>query len=96
MVAIKVGIHEGSCIAVTLNDRLDYFGTTVNMMARLQGQSRGGDIIVSASIAEDPAVAALLAQRKFGEESAELRGFDARIAFLRIDEAMHKAASGDQ
>ncbi|MDA0786645.1 MAG: DUF5939 domain-containing protein [Proteobacteria bacterium] len=96
VVAIKVGIHEGSCIAVTLNDRLDYFGTTVNMTARLQGQSRGGGIILSASMADDPAVAALLAQREFGEESAELRGFDARVAFLRIDEVMHKAASGDQ
>lgn len=96
VVSIKVGIHEGACIAVTLNDRLDYFGTTVNMAARLEGQSRGGDIIVSTSLAKDPAVAALLAQREVSEESAEFRGFDARVAFLRIDEAMHKAASGDQ
>jgi len=96
MVAIKVGMHEGACIAVTLNERLDYFGSTVNMTARLQGQSGGGDIIVSTSMAEDPAVAALLAPRKVSEESAELRGFDARVEFLRIDEAMHKVASGDQ
>jgi class 3 adenylate cyclase len=96
MVAIKVGIHEGACIAVTLNDRLDYFGGTLNMTARLQGQSRGGDIIVSTSMAENPAVATLLAQRNVSEESEELRGFDARVGYLRIDEAMHKVASGDQ
>jgi len=68
----------------------------VNMAARLQGQSRGGDIIVSTSMAGDPGVAALLAPRKVSEESAELRGFDARVEFLRVDEAMHKLASGDQ
>jgi class 3 adenylate cyclase len=27
---LKIGIHEGPCLAVTLNDRQDYFGQTVN------------------------------------------------------------------
>lgn len=96
VVAIKVGIHEGACIAVTLNDRLDYFGSTVNMAARLQGQSRGGDIILSTSLAGDPAVTALLSEREYSEESAELRGFDVPVAFLRIDEAARNTAPGDQ
>ncbi len=34
---LKIGIHEGPCLAVTLNDRQDYFGQTVNMAARVQG-----------------------------------------------------------
>ena len=42
---VKLGLHCGPCIAVTLNDRLDYFGRTVNLAARLQGESRGGDIV---------------------------------------------------
>ncbi len=29
-VGLKVGLHAGACLAVTLNDRLDYFGQTVN------------------------------------------------------------------
>lgn len=95
-VAIKIGIHEGPCIAVTLNDRLDYFGTTVNLTARLEGQSHGGDIILSKRLAEDPAVAVALAERQFSEETAELRGFDAPIPFLRIDEAIHRPAPADQ
>ena len=48
---------QGPCIAVTLNDRLDYFGTTVNLAARLQGESRGGEIVVSEALAADPVVA---------------------------------------
>ena len=34
-ILVKIGLHSGACIAVTLNDRLDYFGSTVNLAARL-------------------------------------------------------------
>ena len=33
---LKIGIHEGPCLAVILNDRQDYFGQTVNIAARVQ------------------------------------------------------------
>ena len=48
---VKIGIHEGPCLAVTLNERQDYFGQTVNLAARLQGESRGGDIVLSQTLA---------------------------------------------
>jgi class 3 adenylate cyclase len=38
-IVVKLGLHCGPCIAVTLNDRLDYFGRTVNLAARLQNES---------------------------------------------------------
>ncbi len=60
---LKAGVHTGSCIAVTLNDRLDYFGTTVNVAARLQGLSQGGDIIISSAVHDDPEVVELLAKQ---------------------------------
>ncbi len=46
-IIIKVGIHSGPCIAVTLNDRIDYFGTVVNIAARVQGLSDGRDVMLS-------------------------------------------------
>lgn len=92
VVTIKLGLHAGPCIVVTLNERLDYFGTTVNLAARLQGQSRGGDIVLSRTVAEDPAVAPRVADLHGREESAQLRGFEEPIPFLRIDAA---AATGD-
>lgn len=46
---------------MTLNDRLDYFGSTVNMAARLEGLSNGNDVIVSAEVCADPEVKELLA-----------------------------------
>jgi class 3 adenylate cyclase len=58
---LKVGIHAGPSIAVTLNERLDYFGCTVNMAARLEGLSTGEDVVISSTVHADPEVAELLA-----------------------------------
>ncbi|MBK9051512.1 MAG: adenylate/guanylate cyclase domain-containing protein [Chloroflexi bacterium] len=55
---LKVGLHTGPCIAVTLNERLDFFGSTVNLAARLQAFSSGDDIIMSHGVYTDPEVAA--------------------------------------
>lgn len=44
---IKVGVHEGPALVVRANDRLDYFGTTVNTAARLQGSAACGEVVVS-------------------------------------------------
>src|SRR4029078_1744978 len=33
---VKIGIHEGPCLAVMLNERQDYFCQTVNIAARGQ------------------------------------------------------------
>lgn len=57
---LKVGIHSGPCIAVTLNERLDYFGCTVNMAARLEGLSTGGDVVISDAVHSDPEIAEML------------------------------------
>jgi class 3 adenylate cyclase len=71
-------------VVVTMNDRLDYFGSTVNMAARLQGQSTGGDIVLSRAVADDPAVQPLLADVPVGEESVALKGFSDPIRFVRL------------
>src|SRR5262249_12322531 len=60
-IVVKLGLHCGPCIAVTLNDRLDYFGRTVNLAARLQNESRGGDIVLSEALAAEPGIAERLA-----------------------------------
>ena len=83
-VVLKLGLHEGPAIAVTLNGRLDYFGSTVNLAARLQGESGGGDIVVSETMAADPAVAGRLQGLAQRREAARLRGFDAPVAYLRL------------
>jgi class 3 adenylate cyclase len=77
---LKVGIHYGPCIAVTLNDRLDYFGSTINIAARLEGQSSGADVIVSAAVRDDPEVMAFLREAArnivVAPLDTKLKGFD--------------------
>jgi class 3 adenylate cyclase len=77
-------VHAGSSVVVTLNDRLDYFGSTVNMAARLQNQSLAGDIVLSRAVADDPAVRPLLDGQPVREESVTLKGFSGPISFLRV------------
>ena len=83
-VVLKLGLHAGPCIAVTLNDRLDYFGTTVNLAARLQGQSRGADLVLSHAMAADPDVAPMLEGLAPTREQACLKGFAEAVGFVRL------------
>jgi class 3 adenylate cyclase len=57
---LKIGIHEGSCLAVTLNDRQDYFGQTVNIASRVQGLAVSRSIYATGAVVEDPLAARLL------------------------------------
>ncbi len=57
---LKIGIHEGPCLAVTLNDQQDYFGQTVNIAARVQGLAVSRSILATCSIVDHPHVSALL------------------------------------
>src|SRR6266404_3066865 len=58
---LKIGIHEGSCLAVVLNDRQDYFGTTVNVAARVQALADSRAILATRSVVADPQASTLLA-----------------------------------
>lgn len=75
---LKAGVHFGPCIAVTLNDRLDYFGSTVNIASRLVGLCSGGDLVMSSEVQRDGEVAGYLREAGFGVEDvkAALKGFD--------------------
>lgn len=41
---LKVGLHEGAALAVNAESRLDYFGQTVNIAARVQALASSGEI----------------------------------------------------
>jgi class 3 adenylate cyclase len=73
---LKAGIHYGSCIAVNLNDRLDYFGTTVNAASRLVELSSGNDIILSSAVRDDSEVQEILRDLKSECVETNLKGFD--------------------
>jgi class 3 adenylate cyclase len=57
---LKLGIHEGSCLAVTLNGQQDYFGQTVNIASRVQGLAASRSIVVTESVVDNAHARALL------------------------------------
>jgi class 3 adenylate cyclase len=85
---LKAGLHTGPCIAVTLNDRLDYFGSTVNMAARLEGLSTGSDVIISDAVYADAEVRELLSsdnELSTAQFEMELKGFtEERFRLWRV------------
>ncbi|MBK9006928.1 MAG: hypothetical protein IPM31_08020 [Anaerolineae bacterium] len=80
MLWLKAGMHKGPCIVVNLNDRLDYFGSTVNIAARLPGFSQGGELIFTEEIYKDPEVQEFLSQSLkpdvLSRFSNNVKGFD--------------------
>jgi class 3 adenylate cyclase len=44
---LKIGLHEGSALAINADDRVDYFGQTVNIASRVQGLAKAGEIWVT-------------------------------------------------
>jgi class 3 adenylate cyclase len=83
---VKIGIHEGPCLAVTLNERQDYFGQTVNIAARVQSLSTSQEIHITGPVIDAPGVAALLDQKAIKpiQKQAALRGIADKIVVYEI------------
>ncbi len=73
-IVLKIGLHQGPCIAVTTGEHLDYFGSTVNVAARVQGESRGGDIVISDNLLAAAGVRDAVAEADAGTPVAETVG----------------------
>jgi class 3 adenylate cyclase len=83
---LRAGFHAGPCIAMRANDRIDYFGTTINLASRLQALADAGEVTMARSVAEWPAVARRLESLTTATtlEALELKGFPQRIDVVRI------------
>jgi class 3 adenylate cyclase len=83
---VKIGIHEGPCLAVMLNERQDYFGQTVNIAARVQSLSTSQEIHITGPVIETPAVIDILrkASIKPLQKEAALRGIADKVVVYEI------------
>ena len=83
-----MGLHAGACLAVTLNDRLDYFGQTVNIAARVQGLSAAGEIVVTEDVLSLAGAAELVGTLEVESEPARLKGVAGDVRVHRIRAAL--------
>jgi class 3 adenylate cyclase len=81
---LKVGLHSGPCLSVTLNDRPDFFGTTVNTAARVQGISRGNDVVFSEAVRSDTDVQKALGETALESQDVLLKGLDGPLLVHRL------------
>lgn len=82
---LKLGFFSGPCFVLTANKVLDYFGQTVNIAARLQGQARGGELIIEERFADEAIRAGALPASEVIERSTPvLKGVEQSIRVARI------------
>jgi class 3 adenylate cyclase len=83
---LKIGIHEGPCLAVNLNDRQDYFGQTVNIASRVQALATGDSIFATQAVVQDPESIRLISSRGVDArpQLMALRGVGERMPIFAI------------
>ena len=92
--AVRVGVHEGPCYVVRANDRVDLFGTTVNIAARLEGQAAAGQVVMLGELLDDDETRAVLAAHRptVQRSRSELRGLRGHYALAVMEPARRDAA----
>jgi len=88
LITLKIGAHVGPCLAVTLNERLDYFGRTVNLAARVQGLAAENEIYLSDEIYRLPGAADLLAAMQCDAQTVRVKGIEREMA-VHVLRAQH-------
>jgi class 3 adenylate cyclase len=83
---LKIGIHEGPCLAVVLDNRQDYFGRTVNIAARVQALADSRSILATTPVVTHPQASSLLANSGLQPAAHQrtLRGVAAEMAVYEI------------
>jgi class 3 adenylate cyclase len=83
---LQIGIHEGPCLAVVLNDRQDYFGTTVNIAARVQALADSRTILATGAVVTHPQASSWLKTNglKPISQRRALRGIADEVAVYEI------------
>jgi class 3 adenylate cyclase len=84
LIGLKIGRHAGACLAVTLNDHLDYFGQTVNIAARIQGLSGADEIVVTDDVLALPGALELVADLEIEMSAVQLKGIAGDVAVHRL------------
>jgi class 3 adenylate cyclase len=83
---LKIGIHEGPCLAVMVNDRQDYFGQTVNIASRVQGLAASRSIFATGPVVEHPGSSSILKTSSLApvRQRVSLRGIADELVVYEI------------
>jgi class 3 adenylate cyclase len=81
---IKICVHSGACFGVKQNERLDYFGTAVNIAARAQGEAHGGEVVTTLEVCDEASDLVDYTALRNERFEVTLRGISAPVELVRI------------
>ena len=81
---LKVGIHRGHSMVVTVNDHVDYFGQSVNIAARVQGLAGADEVYLTAEVYDSPGVAQALEAHHVSVDEVLVKGVSERLRVHKV------------
>jgi class 3 adenylate cyclase len=93
--ALNIGMHAGPCLAVTLDERQDYFGQTVNVASRVQELADPDAVLVTRPIIESAEVKRVLDEAGYRARPRQtlLPGVSERVEIYEVREGGRAAAA---
>ena len=91
-VQLRISIHQGPCMAVRMDSRIDYFGNTVNIAAKLQALAEGQQIAMSETVFADREVRKLTKEKGLVNEALTLdfKWTQQSMTAFRLDASQRK------
>lgn len=83
-ILLKLGLHQGPVIAVTLNEHIDYFGQTVNIAARVQALADANEIFLTDSLYQAPGIAELFCTADIQIQNVKLKGIAEKLTLYKV------------
>lgn len=89
-IGLKIGINEGNALAVNADDRLDYFGQSVNIAARVQALAQSDEIWVTQQVLNSDKVNLSLEDNDYQMEknSALLKGVGSPVIVYKCSKEL--------
>lgn len=81
---LKLGLYAEPSILVTLNERLDYFGQTGNIAARVAEGTQAGEINLSQDAYQEPGIQEMLGVYSPQAFATPLKGLSEPLTICRI------------
>ena len=86
---LKVGIHRGHSMAVTDNERIDYFGQSVNIAARVQALADANEVCITADVYNSPGVNDVLKAHHVIPDEVLVKGVSEKLYVYKIGQHHH-------
>lgn len=86
---LKVGLHRGHSMAVTVNERIDFFGQNVNIAARVQALADANEVYITADVYNSPGVSDVLKARHVVPHEVLVKGISDKLHVYKTGRHHH-------